>query len=451
MGVWGDAALELCTAGFLPIPAENKHPCRKHKPENGGQPKWTREKAVVEAKYGTFDRVGDLGILCDRGLFIVDFDTQEAYDTWRLLAPAAFDATVTVRTRKGVHAWFMRTPECDELGVFDGPLGFVTDPGGGTTKYPIDIKTITSVTSTVKVSEEQSYLYHTPGFCSLPPSPHKAWVRCPFGPGAVPILPVPSEVVARITLERGNNINAAACGSSLEKRRRVPPSRARSPPPPAADQFVFTWRPNIELDLPDLRTMGFDTARLLNVSSFTTSNQNLIRLGYLSHGVYWFKAQKEQQCPLCLRTPGHNNGYWVAHRSDGERRISNYSSSCVREDANVKSARTIAWSAASIALHLARFVSFGTALSTVQRDALGRRWPALMAHSTAGWVTRGSKLYVQQAAAEEDGSIEVVEVAYGVRDRTSGWPTVRITNKPFVPGIGAFTVAPLPASFFEML
>jgi len=60
-------------------------------------------------------------------LFVIDFDTVDLYQEWHALFASSFDATVSARTRKGFHIYYVRTPLCDELDLGDGPVGSVRD------------------------------------------------------------------------------------------------------------------------------------------------------------------------------------------------------------------------------------------------------------------------------------------------------------------------------------
>ena len=443
MTFWGSAALELLQAGFLAIPAVDKHPCVPHKPTEGGKPKWDRSKAKYEARRGLFDNKGDLGILCDQGLFIIDFDTIDVYEEWRLLAPLEFDTTVTVKTRKGYHLWFMRTPICDEMMVYDGPLGFITEEDGTVIKYPIDVKSITSVKTQTLGDDGQLYTYHTPGFCSAPPSPNKLWIRKPFGENAVPILPLPQVLLERIILERAKNIVASGGPSGAAKRKADAGDKIRFAPSLSSNQFI--WRPSFALDKHDLAVMGFNVA--VEATEYPSVNQRLIDNGYLPNGIYWIKQQKEMQCPLCKRTPGHQNGFWVAYKENGDRRISNYTNSCVRD--KLKISHVIEWSAQSKAMHLAALEQFGVKLHKAQFEFLAAHWPHATVNYVKAWFfVTDKKLYIQSEAHD---STTVLEVCFGLDSLRFGWPVARVSELIFVPGNGTTFISPLQSSFFEEL
>lgn len=169
MGPYAEAAVRLLNAGFLPIPSRRKHPAVPHKPVGGSAPRWRRD--MVLDNLPEFEKCKDLGILCDQGVFVVDFDDVGVYESWREGGFAAeFDNTVLAKTRKGFHVWFKRTALCDELGLNDGPVGTFVDTDGVKKKKPMDIKTVTSSSSTVVALDGSTSQYWTPGFCAVHPS-----------------------------------------------------------------------------------------------------------------------------------------------------------------------------------------------------------------------------------------------------------------------------------------
>lgn len=54
----------------------------------------------------------NIGVICGGGLTVIDFDTQESYESWllangaRMVCGAALSSTFTVRTRRGYHCYF---------------------------------------------------------------------------------------------------------------------------------------------------------------------------------------------------------------------------------------------------------------------------------------------------------------------------------------------------------
>jgi len=319
MGVYADEAKRLLAAGFLPVPSFQKRPAVAHKPERGGQPRWRRD--MVLANLDKFDHHKDLGILCDNGVFVVDFDDEAVYEAWRRDGFAAdFDATVLARTRKGYHAWFRRTPLCDELSLTDGPVGSVVLPDGSKAKKPMDIKTLTASSTLVQAEDGSTSTYYTPGFCAVYPSPNKSWVRSPF---EYVLQPLPDALARRLHAERHENAGP-----------RTGPVRPASTPPlpapaafstPAGDESF--WGP-CRLDLVDLGAMGFPLDKLIEVATFYSLNARTREAGYVGNRTLQFKVLKGVACPLCRKQEGHDNSYNLLSRADGTRVVKSTSPAC---------------------------------------------------------------------------------------------------------------------------
>ena len=273
---------------------------------------------MVESYLHTFDRVGDLGVLCDGGLFVVDFDEEATYHEWHAQFGAAFDDTVLAKTRKGFHVWFKRTPLCDALGLRDGPVGTFPGPDGKLLKKPMDIKTITASASQVPDPDNpgQTKTYYTPGFCAVYPSPNKTWIRSPF---EHVIRDVPDDLARRLLAERGGK-PVPLTGEGKRRREFTVVEEL------TATKTKAFWRA-CELDVPCLVAMGFRRDLFLTLYEYEATKTRT-EGGYVGGTVLEFQMKKGFPCPLCGKSEGHSNSFWVAHLPDGSRKIKNMSPTC---------------------------------------------------------------------------------------------------------------------------
>jgi phage/plasmid-associated DNA primase len=95
-------------------------------------------------------------LVLSRDLIVIDIDDHDTVDIIESSIPE-FLSTVRCKTKKGMHYYFKRTPECT---FHDGARQMYYANG---TEIPIDIKTQTTS--------------GTGGVISIPPSPNKEWVR----------------------------------------------------------------------------------------------------------------------------------------------------------------------------------------------------------------------------------------------------------------------------------
>jgi len=330
-------AARLLAAGFLPIPSRNKRPAVPHKPVKGGAPRWSRD--MVLANLSLFRNTKELGVLCDAGLFIIDYDELAVYEQYRADGFAeAFDSTAMARTRKGFHVWFKRTPLCDELEMTDGPVGS-SMKDGVLRKNPIDIKSLTASASVVKMPDGSTKTYYTPGMVAVYPSANKTWVRSPVDH---PLMPVPDDLVRRLHAER----NAARPDKPAPRAKGAPraskaaktaagaspgAASAAKAAPPASPAVVPGprlpfWRP-CALDLINLEPMGFTRSKVYEVVVYPTMNARMEAAGYCG-GIVQFKMPKGTPCPLCRKPEGHDNAYWLGKKPGGVLRVRSMSDAC---------------------------------------------------------------------------------------------------------------------------
>ena len=252
---------------------------------------------------------------------MVDFDDEAVYEAWRRDGFAAdFDASVLARTRKGYHAWFRRTPLCDELDLTDGPVGSSVLPDGSKVKKPMDIKTLTSVGTPARAADGSTYTYYTPGFCAVYPSPNKSWLRSPFEHA---LLPLPDALARRLHAERHENAGARKAGAPLP-----PPSSTPLPPPfqVPRGQRPF-WGPS-RLDLADLAPLGFPPGKFVDVYEYDSMNARTRAAGYVGDRTLQFRVEKGVPCPLCRKEEGHDNAYNILSKADGARVVKSTSPAC---------------------------------------------------------------------------------------------------------------------------
>jgi hypothetical protein len=134
--------------GALIMPARDggKIPMLKHK---GGQYDLARFHSEGKQKCAQFGCL----IILSHDLVVIDIDDFEYAKKIEEEFPE-FKETVTCRTAKAFHYYFLRTPECD---LKDGARQLIDD-------IPIDFKT-------------KNDLNATGGIISIPPSPGKIWAH----------------------------------------------------------------------------------------------------------------------------------------------------------------------------------------------------------------------------------------------------------------------------------
>lgn len=437
---WVTAYLE---SGFLPIPGRpssgGKSPLRAHKPKNG-QLLWTRETARM--RLGEF-ATNYVGLLLDRELFVLDFDTAAAHEDWHSCFRDAFDATVCCATRKGFHLWFRRSALTDTLDLTDGPLGFVADPNGGRgTKYPVDVKTRTGVASDVRLPDGSIQKYYTPGFLSVPPSPNKKWIRSPL---THDILVVPDAVVFRIRDEKARAYVPPTGGRQQRSvvPRALPDPTATVPPrPPSASLHASSggasqtqkqfWRATPELFKHDLEAMmgRVKFSQFIGISEYDTLKDNMIERGYCG-GVFWFRIPLGIPCFMCGKPAGHKNSFWICFKKDGSRRISNYNPACIPTnfDVHTKIAVTIPFTKTGARIVRDAFFKYCVHKPSQQFvTMLGAEFMCLK-HYTFGCFYNKLHLVLYTAIPEADFAYAVI--AFGLDDMDKGLPICCFTNAPW--------------------
>jgi hypothetical protein len=436
MGPVADAALRLLEAGFLPIPSLHKRPAVSHKPRaEGCAPRWHR--GVVRAELAKFDLYGDLGVLADDNLLVVDFDDEATYEAWRAEGFAAeFDATVLAKTRKGYHVWLRRTPLCDELGLNDGPLGTYVDAEGATRKTPMDLKTRTASCTRVPGAEGALVPYYTPGFVAVHPSPNKEWVRSPF---EWTLQPISEALARRINAERATSARAAIAGS-----KRAPAPRKARP----EEKGQALWR-GCSLDIPCLEAMGFAKSELLGLYEYAYSyDSNTAKAGYVGGTVLQFNLRKGVACPLCDKGEGHDNSYWVGHLENGVRRIKSNSPVCFpryrRGDrtypGSYRASVDLPWSPEGLAGWLAAM----RARSTAAADELLVRLQAVYQGFTQ---PRDAFVYNQRLLVFQcDEGTGVV--AFGAADALCGYARAGLAETPWSLDVETLRAIPVPVHVF---
>jgi phage/plasmid-associated DNA primase len=161
------------------IPSCGKQPKYKHKDNQYTWDKWTTNGfASVVNK----DGVDGCMIRLTAGIIVIDVDDIDIAGHMEE-SGGGFDSTVACKTKKGMHYYFRRTPECDELEIYDSARSLQCasteqDKYNGDV-YPIDIKTCGKPGT-------------SPGVISVPPSPGKEWVRSPW---EHEILPIPESFI----------------------------------------------------------------------------------------------------------------------------------------------------------------------------------------------------------------------------------------------------------------
>ena len=173
---------------LMPLQAGTKAPIFHHK---DGQ--WQRADFWKYVKKDKKLKLNDpVGILC-HSLLIIDFDDQtilpDYRDKWPELEICPFETT-----SKGAHAYFLRTPLCDELEIFDGARKYYDriDEEDGSVRFevlPIDVKTRCKS--------------GTRGLIACAPSPNKTWIRAPWDHD---IRPLPDHIARDLARMTTNSI-----------------------------------------------------------------------------------------------------------------------------------------------------------------------------------------------------------------------------------------------------
>jgi len=415
------AAQDLLDAGFLPIPSKEKRPAVAHKPRpGGGGPLWTRE--VARRNMHLFDTYRELGVLCDNGVVVIDFDDVTTYDAWRADGlGSVFDATVLAKTRKGFHVWFRRSALCDQLDLFDGPTGFRIDADGRKIKNPIDVKTITRATTTVTVDNAE-HVYHTPGFCSTWPSANKSWINSPFD---FVLQPLPESLLTRLLKLRNQNASQRSAFTKPLRALRYRPPRVES---------TF-WRPRM-LDCACLAAMGFPADDMQDVLEYETMNDDMKNARYVG-GTMQFKLKEGVPCPLCFEPKGHHNSYWVGHMADGTRRIRSNSRSCTAV------AQMIPWTPAGQAAWMQDMRSIGTPASSRTMETFENQY---------SWFTQARDGFFFERTTFVFASNQGYGVIrFGLNALVGGYPRARLTTMPWVDDFLDSWVVPIPPLFFQTL
>ena len=393
-----------------------------------------------------FDRCGDLGLLCDNGIFVIDFDTEELFEEWYPDFKETFDRTAMAKTRKGYHVWLRRTPLCDELNLHDGPMGNVPGvlgPDGKPLKKPMDIKSLTGSKSVVPDPADPSRTvdYYTPGFCAVYPSPNKVWIRSVLD---TPMLDVP-EALARRLLAYREPTGRAGVRAEGKRRREftVVPSPATGGGS-ARDAKPF-WRA-CELDLPCLAALGFRRDRMAAVYEYSATKTRSMG-GYVGGTVLEFQMHKGFPCPLCGKAEGHDNSTWVAHLPDGSRKVKSMSPVCFptyvasngkKYPGRYKSSVDLPWSPEGVATWTqamrARSVPAPAVLMEAMRAAYSGGHP--FADARDGFIFESRRLVFTCKAG-------VAVVAFGPGDETVAWPTAAVTQLPWMDKLPADKTVPL--------
>ena len=177
----------------MPLYKGTKHPMARHKAseESNGVSPWTWDSWA--AKRRSLDASGkawDMAVL-SRTLFVIDADSQDAVEYLLTTYPELRDSC-SATTRKGMHFYFLRTQQCDDLHIFDRVRAMRrgTDSGEHRAGEPlaIDIKTVCS--------------NGTGAIIACAPSTGKAWRHAPWD---VPPVPLPEDLAVEIasTTPRG--------------------------------------------------------------------------------------------------------------------------------------------------------------------------------------------------------------------------------------------------------
>jgi hypothetical protein len=256
---------------------------------------------------------------------VIDCDTVCIYDELLKAFPDDFAKAGVQRTRTGYHVFFNRTTYADERGVFDNFKLFTGIDHVG------DVKTITKTARTCHMSPTDQasniHVYHTPGILVVYPSANKFWMQLP-----TEFPDVPDKLVDHLfdCYERG------------KKKKRVSrgPPRVREVDVHDEDDEMVqiismgAWTPTYANDATCLAEMGFHDIGAIRsfVREFRGSTTSKF-----ATGCYQF-ACTVSPCPICYKPTGHlQNTYVVNYKTNGERRVGNFSQSCI------PSGRVIDW------------------------------------------------------------------------------------------------------------
>ena len=148
-------AKRLIDLGITPIPAG---------PDKA--PTWAHRGGVYKPHPSYFTRCINFNLLTGNTLFVLDFDHKDIYDWFEARFPRP-EHSALVKTSRGFHVYYRRTPLCDELELTDVARGLQWLEGEVGPDLDVDIKTRTgSLINGV----------YTSGNISAPPSLGKEWL-----------------------------------------------------------------------------------------------------------------------------------------------------------------------------------------------------------------------------------------------------------------------------------
>jgi hypothetical protein len=389
-----------------------------------------------------------MGLLCDQGLIVIDFDDTSGYEEMRAAGYAEFfDSTAMAKTRKGFHVFGLRTPLCDELELYDGPLYTYKESGDRTN--PMDLKTITNSKTKIVGADGQPAVYHTPGFCDVFPSPNKSWIRSVVECAPKPL---PDALVRQLAEMR------ATVKPSTNKRKQV--GEPRAPKKPKKELYYDAgtpfWRPG-DLDVPCLVAMGFPKGAILSSYVYEIGEDSKTReAGYVGSAIFQFLLQKGVPCPLCGKREGHDNAFWVGHLADGSRRVKSQSPVCKpfykhangkTYEGQCKRSVEIPWTAAGKAGWLRAFRARGVPLSAAAVSRFAEVYQGFAAARDI--VCIGGRLLV--LTCDVDGKPATAVVCFGTKDAVHGYARAGYTDKPWIEPAADVRPIPVPISAFEEL
>lgn len=131
------------------------------------------------------DGTADMAISLRDDIIVIDADNEELANDWAKME--GFKDTVAVKTKKGIHFYFLRTPEIDDWITEVKPCEVEVDKDGVTSKVSYDFDIITFLST------------GTGSLITCPPSANKQWIRH-FS--SHDILPIPEEFVAATNATR---------------------------------------------------------------------------------------------------------------------------------------------------------------------------------------------------------------------------------------------------------
>jgi hypothetical protein len=457
-----DWATAYLASGQLPIPGrpsnKGKSPLFSHKPRNKALI-WSRDICKAQLSQFTSSYVG---LLLDRNLFVVDFDTHEEFQKWSAEFRDVFEATVLCKTRKGFHVWFLRSQLTDTLAMTDGPCGFKPGPDGKrAVKLPIDIKTRTGVASDVILADGSIQKYYTPGFLSVPPSPNKVWVRSPF---THTIAVVPDAVVLKLKSLRDSCSSTAGASVPRAPASRCESASKRSLPAitgaagggSAEQPQRKFWRANPELFRHDLAHMAKTSwDKFFDTREYEEINDLMLSRGYMT-SIFWFKLPIGTACFLCGKPNGHKNSFWVGVKADGSRRVSNYNPACIpsAHDVQTKLAITIPFTRFGMTNVHRKFAEHCTVRPTAEFVAYvaGELRHVAPAAFDTGFFFETSRLVLRQP--HEDNVYLYAVIYFGLPHLRKGVPVCHLTHMPWVaeePPKEAFLCTLPPKTFYDEL